>query len=102
MPSLKQGARSNGVKLIERFQFTFLPVSSLLYLNATYIMAFPPSFFPFQRPFNPTAMPVAWILFVSGWVFQFVGHGLFEKRRPRLMDNLFQGESRLAWLLINL
>lgn len=29
------------------------------------------------------------ILFIGGWVFQFVGHA-FEGRRPALMDNLFQ------------
>lgn len=29
------------------------------------------------------------ILFVGGWVFQFVGHA-FEGQRPALMDNLFQ------------
>jgi len=27
--------------------------------------------------------------FVGGWIFQFVGHA-FERRRPALMDNLFQ------------
>ncbi len=29
------------------------------------------------------------LLFVGGWVFQFLGHA-FEGRRPALMDNLFQ------------
>ncbi len=29
-------------------------------------------------------------LFVASWIFQFIGHGVWEKRRPALMDNLFQ------------
>lgn len=33
---------------------------------------------------------VALAAFVLGWVFQLVGHIVFEKRRPALADNLFQ------------
>lgn len=29
-------------------------------------------------------------LFVIGWIFQFIGHGVFEKKRPALIDNLVQ------------
>lgn len=32
---------------------------------------------------------IAMIAFVGGWIFQLVGH-VFEKRRPALVDNLFQ------------
>lgn len=32
----------------------------------------------------------AWILFVVSWIFQFIGHGVFEKRKPVLLDNLVQ------------
>jgi len=28
--------------------------------------------------------------FVASWVFQFVGHGVFEGRAPALLDNIFQ------------
>ena len=28
---------------------------------------------------------------VFGWIAQFVGHGVFEGRKPALMDNLLQG-----------
>ena len=27
------------------------------------------------------------------WIAQFVGHGVFEGRKPALMDNLLQGNS---------
>ncbi|KAF5097128.1 hypothetical protein D0Z03_001474 [Geotrichum reessii] len=33
---------------------------------------------------------VAWLLFVVGWVVQFIGHGVFEGRAPALFDNLVQ------------
>ncbi len=39
---------------------------------------------------HATALWVAGGLFVASWVFQFVGHGVWEKRRPALLDNLFQ------------
>lgn len=37
-----------------------------------------------------TALTIAAVLFVASWVFQFVGHGVWEKRRPALADNLLQ------------
>lgn len=37
-----------------------------------------------------TSLLIAGGVFVASWVFQFLGHGLFEKRRPALMDNLLQ------------
>ena len=36
------------------------------------------------------ALLIAGGLFVASWVFQFLGHGIWEKRRPALADNLFQ------------
>ncbi|MHB8653462.1 MAG: Mpo1-like protein [Terriglobia bacterium] len=32
--------------------------------------------------------PLALGLFLTGWVFQFVGHGVYEKRSPAFTDNL--------------
>lgn len=29
-------------------------------------------------------------LFCCGWIFQFLGHGLYEKKKPALLDNLVQ------------
>lgn len=34
------------------------------------------------------AWPVALALFVIGWVFQFIGHGVYEKRSPAFFKNL--------------
>lgn len=33
---------------------------------------------------------VASFFFIWGWIWQMVGHVVFEKRRPALVDNLFQ------------
>jgi len=32
--------------------------------------------------------PITLGLFVIGWVFQFIGHGMYEKRSPAFTDNL--------------
>ncbi|GJD09932.1 hypothetical protein Gasu2_41550 [Galdieria sulphuraria] len=32
----------------------------------------------------------ALLLNITGWIAQFIGHGVFEKRRPALLDNLIQ------------
>jgi uncharacterized membrane protein YGL010W len=38
----------------------------------------------------PANMPLAIGLHVVGWLSQFVGHAVFEKRKPALLDNLMQ------------
>jgi uncharacterized membrane protein YGL010W len=30
----------------------------------------------------------AWALFIGGWIFQFIGHFVFEKRSPAFLSNL--------------
>lgn len=37
-----------------------------------------------------TALAVAGVLFAASWIVQLLGHGVWEKRRPALADNLFQ------------
>jgi len=32
--------------------------------------------------------PAALGVFLAGWVFQFIGHGVYEKRSPAFLDNL--------------
>lgn len=36
------------------------------------------------------AWSIAGGLFVASWIVQFIGHGVWEKRRPALVDNVFQ------------
>ena len=40
--------------------------------------------------YGTTANYIALGLFVFSWIAQFVGHGVFEKRAPALLDNLVQ------------
>ena len=37
-----------------------------------------------------TSLIIAGCVFVGSWVFQFLGHGVWEKRRPALVDNVLQ------------
>ncbi|MGB0653143.1 MAG: DUF962 domain-containing protein [Thermoplasmatota archaeon] len=37
-----------------------------------------------------TSLAIAGGVHVASWAFQFLGHGVWEKRRPALADNLFQ------------
>ncbi|KAF9344569.1 hypothetical protein BGX34_005519 [Mortierella sp. NVP85] len=39
---------------------------------------------------NPNANKIALAIHVAAWVAQFIGHGVYEKRAPKLMDNLLQ------------
>jgi hypothetical protein len=41
---------------------------------------------------NPHATKIAIIIQIASWIFQFLGHGLAEKRSPKLLDNLVQGK----------
>ncbi|KYQ93241.1 hypothetical protein DLAC_05891 [Tieghemostelium lacteum] len=40
--------------------------------------------------FGPQTLQYAIILHIFSWITQFVGHGVFEGRRPALIDNIFQ------------
>ncbi|KAG0248558.1 hypothetical protein BG011_010139 [Mortierella polycephala] len=39
---------------------------------------------------NPNANKIALGVHVAAWIAQFIGHGVYEKRAPKLMDNLLQ------------
>ncbi|RCI05308.1 hypothetical protein CU098_013407 [Rhizopus stolonifer] len=39
---------------------------------------------------NPNANKIALGIHIASWIFQFLGHGLAEKRSPKLLDNLVQ------------
>ncbi|KAI9501033.1 hypothetical protein GGI25_004239 [Coemansia spiralis] len=39
---------------------------------------------------SPEAAKVLFGVFVFAWIAQFIGHGVFEKRAPALLDNLVQ------------
>ncbi|KAI8326074.1 DUF962 domain-containing protein [Martensiomyces pterosporus] len=39
---------------------------------------------------SPSAFSVSLGVFIFSWIVQFIGHGVFEKRAPALLDNLLQ------------
>lgn len=43
--------------------------------------------------------PLVFGLFVLGWLFQFIGHGVFEKRSPAFMTNLVHLLVGPMWIL---
>ncbi|CEP60483.1 2-hydroxy-palmitic acid dioxygenase MPO1 LALA0_S01e11936g [Lachancea lanzarotensis] len=47
-------------------------------------------------------IPVSWamVTFTTGWVAQFLGHGVFEHRRPALLDNLVQSLVTAPFLIL--
>jgi uncharacterized membrane protein YGL010W len=45
---------------------------------------------------NPSANKIALTIHIVSWIFQFLGHGLAEKRSPKLLDNLVQGNTNIA------
>ncbi|KAG2180838.1 hypothetical protein INT43_008417 [Umbelopsis isabellina] len=61
---------------------------SLLYAPILYGMSYYATQFLHD---NANANNIAIWLHVAAWIFQFLGHGLAEKRSPKLVDNLVQG-----------
>ncbi|SCV00544.1 LANO_0F07404g1_1 [Lachancea nothofagi CBS 11611] len=47
-------------------------------------------------------LPLRWALaiFSASWVFQFIGHGVFERRKPALLDNLVQSLVTAPFLIL--
>ncbi|KAG0356933.1 hypothetical protein BC939DRAFT_443652 [Gamsiella multidivaricata] len=39
---------------------------------------------------NPNADKIALGVHIAAWIAQFIGHGVYEKRAPKLLDNLLQ------------
>ncbi|KAF9539031.1 hypothetical protein EC957_005860 [Mortierella hygrophila] len=39
---------------------------------------------------NPSAIRIASYIHITAWIAQFIGHGVFEKRAPKLIENLIQ------------
>lgn len=74
-------------------QTLFLPIGVAFYLFTTYLTLVVPHWLPFRHAWGWTAsaLPFATYLFVGSWVVQFIGHGVFERRAPALVDNLAQG-----------
>ncbi|KAL1936064.1 hypothetical protein VTP01DRAFT_198 [Rhizomucor pusillus] len=63
------------------------PVASALYAPILYGMCYTAT--KFERT-SSNAIAIAIGAHVAAWIFQFIGHGVAEKRSPKLVDNLVQ------------
>ncbi|KAL0085974.1 hypothetical protein J3Q64DRAFT_1739431 [Phycomyces blakesleeanus] len=63
------------------------PIAALLYAPILFTMTYTATQFQLTRP---AAIQEALVLHIVSWIFQFIGHGVAEKRSPRLVDNLVQ------------
>ncbi len=68
-----------------RLAIPMVIVSSLFYLGA-----------------KPLSLTLVWSLFIAGWVFQFIGHSVYEKRQPAFFNNLVQLLVGPLWILNDL
>ncbi|KAJ2960506.1 hypothetical protein NQZ79_g4146 [Umbelopsis isabellina] len=69
------------------YYFFLDPLTALLYAPILYSMSYYATQFLHD---NANANNIAIWLNVASWIFQFLGHGLAEKRSPKLVDNLVQ------------
>ncbi|MBI2212752.1 MAG: DUF962 domain-containing protein [Acidobacteria bacterium] len=65
-----------------RLAIAMIVISALLYLGA-----------------RPLPVTVLWALFVAGWIFQFIGHSVYEKRQPAFFNNLVHLLVGPLWIL---
>ncbi|EPY52743.1 DUF962 family protein [Schizosaccharomyces cryophilus OY26] len=65
-------------------------VDGLLYAPVLYIFSISLPKLLFRNWSQSTVNTTAILLHIVSWILQFIGHGVFEKKRPALLDNLFQ------------
>lgn len=44
-------------------------------------------------------LPLAWLFFTLGWIFQFIGHAVYEKKSPAFARNLIHLLVGPLWIL---
>lgn len=78
----------------ERFAFFDSPIWEILYQSIASPILLAMSYTSTQfLATNPKANKIALAIHIISWIFQFLGHGLAEKRSPKLLDNLVQGNT---------
>lgn len=48
---------------------------------------------------RPLPLALLWALFIAGWILQFVGHSVYEKRQPAFFNNLVHLLVGPLWIL---
>ncbi|RUP48601.1 hypothetical protein BC936DRAFT_144313 [Jimgerdemannia flammicorona] len=69
------------------YYFLLAPDAAILYIPILFFMSLTATQF---NHYNANANQIAASLHIVSWILQFIGHGLTEKRNPKLMDNLVQ------------
>ncbi|KAJ1918921.1 hypothetical protein H4219_002277 [Mycoemilia scoparia] len=84
---LESNAATSLLVLFVSYYFILEPIATLLYLPFLYTFLVTATSFAHN---NPESLKYALGLHVIAWIAQFVGHGVFEKRAPALLDNILQ------------
>lgn len=95
LAQLSLGPVGGGISILDPDYFRYdggtalILLATLWYLYLDWRIAFPFSFVALGFYFIAQALPVAglWIFFVVGWIFQLVGHSVYEKNRPAFLKN---------------
>lgn len=63
---------------------------SAWYLVLDWKLAIPFTLFNFGMYFLGRALPLpaCWVIFAAGWIFQLLGHSVYEKKSPAFLNNL--------------
>jgi uncharacterized membrane protein YGL010W len=49
-----------------------------------------------------TSLTFLWSIFITGWVLQFIGHSIFEKRQPAFLKNMLHVLVGPLWIFTSL
>jgi len=72
------------------FYLTLEPIASTLLAPVLFAIVYLANSFLHTNPFS---VSVAIGVHIFSWMAQFIGHGAYEKRRPKLLDNVLQAFS---------
>jgi len=87
-----QGTKINWILLINTFAILYYLSLHVVSGLITGLLMYSAHFL-FTKEYIAGEENAFWMIFsahVIGWVAQFIGHGVFEGRKPALMDNLLQ------------
>ncbi len=71
-------------------------------LDAKLSMAFGLVSLGFYLLGRAVSIELLWVVFVIGWIFQFVGHYYYEKKSPSFLKNILHLFIGPLWILKNL
>jgi len=81
-----------------------IAAATIFYLVLEWRLAIPMAVISVLFYLGARMLPLAllWTLFVAGWIFQFIGHSVYEKRNPAFFNNLVHLLVGPLWILNDL